>query len=241
MPKVNEPFCFHMSTSDQDHLHYITQLLESKSAAKQTTYKHLLAAFSMLQKEAQRITTELKKHANPNDKDVTIEFKAISEHEFHVKLAGDLLIFVLHTNIVTFREDHFIMQHPYMTLKEVNRYFGQIMIYNFMSDSLKFNRVNDPGYLLARLMINHENRFFIEGEGQLATLFNQISDIPLSQETLDALVKISLAIAIENDLVALPYPDVKFITLYQKLEHTPDLGGGQKIGFRMNYEDKNKS
>ncbi|HEY3429585.1 MAG TPA: hypothetical protein VGK39_02840, partial [Cyclobacteriaceae bacterium] len=143
--------------------------------------------------------------------------------------------------IVTFSDDHVIMQDPYLKEKEVNRYFGQIMIYNFMSDSLKFNRVNDPGYLLARLMINHENRFFIEGEGQLATLFNKISEKPLTNEALDALVKLALAIAIENDLMAPSYPDVKFITLHQKLEHTPDLGGGQKIGFRMNYEDKTKS
>ncbi len=226
--------------TDQDHLDYITKLLESKSAAKQTTYKHLLAAFLLLSKESKRILAELKKKTNTKDKDVTIEFTAVNEHEFHVKLAGDLLIFVLHTNIVTFADDHFIMQDSYMKRQEVNRYFGQIMIYNFMSDSLKFNRVNDPGYLLARLMINHDNRFFIEGEGQLATLFSKVSDQPLTSETLDALVKISLAIAIENDLMAMPYPDVKFITLYQKLEHTPDMGGGQKIGFQMSYEDKTK-
>jgi hypothetical protein len=226
--------------TDQDHLDYITNLLKSKSAAKQTTYKHLLAAFSILSKESQRIISELKKRATPTDKDITIEFTPLNEHEFHVKLAGDLLIFVLHTNIVTFADDHAMMNDPYMKAQEVNRYFGQIMIYNFMSDSLKFNRVNDPGYLLARLMINHDNRFFIEGEGQLATLFNKISDQPLTSETLNALVKLSLAIAIENDLMAMPYPEVKFITLYQKLEHTPDLGGGQKIGFRMSYEDRTK-
>jgi hypothetical protein len=227
--------------TDQDHLDYITKLLESKSAAKQTTYKHLLTAFSLLSKESKRVITELKKRANPTDKDVTIEFREINEHEFQVKLAGDLLIFVLHTNIVTFADNHVIMQDPYMKEQEINRYFGQINIYNFMSDSLKFNRVNDPGYLLARLMINHDNRFFIEGEGQLSTLFSKISEKPLPNEALDALVKISLAIAIENDLVAMPYPDVKFITLYQKLEHMPDLGGGQKIGFQMSYADKTKA
>jgi len=226
--------------TDQDHLDYITNLLKSKSAAKQTTYKHLLAAFSILSKESQRIIIELKKRATPTDKDITIEFIPVNEHEFHVKLAGDLLIFVLHTNIVTFADDHALMNDPYMKEQEENRYFGQIMIYNFMSDSLKFNRVNDPGYLLARLMINHDNRFFIEGEGQLAILYNKISDQPITHETLNALVKLSLAIAIENDLMAMPYPDVKFITLYQKLEHTPDLGGGQKIGFRMSYEDRTK-
>lgn len=227
--------------SDQDHLDYIKQLLESKSAAKQKTYKHLLAAFSDLSTESQRIVKELKKRTHPDDKDVTIEFNAVNEHEFHVKLAGDLLIFVLHTNIVTFDSEHFIMKDPYVNLQEVNRYFGQINIYNFMSDSLKYNRINDPGYLLARLMINHENRFFVEGEGQLALLYNTISKEPVNKESLDALVKMSLAIAIENDLMAMPYPQVKFITLYQKLEHTPDLGGGQKIGFRMSYEDRTKA
>jgi hypothetical protein len=224
--------------TDQDHINYITQLLESKSAAKQKTYNHLLAAFLILSNESQRIVGELRSKANQVDKDVTIEFQAVTEHEFHVKLAGDLLIFVLHTNIVTFGDDHVVMQDEYVKQQDINRYFGQINIYNFLSDSLKFNRVNDPGYLLARLMINHENRFFIEGEGQLSTLFSKISEASLNDEILRALIKVSLAIAIENDLMALPYPQVKFITLYQKLEHTPDLGGGQKIGFRMSYQDK---
>ena len=224
--------------TDQDHLDYITKLLETKSNAKQKTYKFLLEAFAALKTESKRIVSEIKKKAHPDDKDVTADFTDVNEHEFHVKLAGDLLIFVLHTNVVTFDDDHFAMKDPYIRQDECNRYFGQINIYNFMSDSLKFNRVNDPGYLLARLMVNHENRFFVEGEGQVATLFNKISEGPLTKEFLNRLVKLVLAIAIENDLMAPPYPQVKFITLYQKIEHTPDLGGGQKIGFRMSYQDK---
>jgi hypothetical protein len=41
--------------------------------------------------------------------------------------------------------------------------------------------------------------------------------------------------------MAPPYTQVKFITLYQKLEHTPEMGGGQKIGFKMSYENKIES
>jgi len=222
--------------NDQDHIEYITQLLESKSTAKQKTYKHLLEAFNMLKEEALCIVQELQKKAHPGDDDVTVAFTLINEHEFHVKVAGDLLIFVLHTNVVTFDEEHFVMKDTYTRQNEYNRYYGQIMIYNFMADSLKFNRINDPGYLLARLMVNHENRFFVEGEGQLSFLFNKVSEGQLQRENLNALVKLALAIAIENDLMAMPYPQVRFITLHQKLEHTPDLGGGQKIGFRMSYQ-----
>ncbi len=224
--------------TDQDHIGYIKHLLETKSFAKQVTYKHLLASFSILRQTAIQIATKLT--AQTDDNDVTIEFTDVNEHEFHLKVAGDLLIFVLHTNIVTFDAEHAVMQDPYILEKDINRYFGQIMIYNFMSDSYKFNRVNDPGYLLARLMINHENRYFIEGEGRLESIANQISALPVSAPDLEALLKISLAMAIENDLMALPYPRVKFITLIQKLQHTPDLGGGQKIGFQMSYQNSPK-
>jgi hypothetical protein len=221
-----------------DPIEYITHMLENKSTSKQATYKNLQTAFALLFKESKRVIDELKKKAKPGDKDVTLECKQTSDHEFHVKLAGDLLIFVLHTNVVTFDEGHSIIQDPYIRENELNRYFGQINVYNFMSDSLKFNRVNDPGYLVGRLMINHENRFFIEGEGRLAALFSSISSVPVHEADLAMLVKHALLVAIDNDLMAPPYTTVKFITLYQKQEHTPEMGGGQKIGFKMSYENK---
>jgi hypothetical protein len=222
---------------DQDPINCIKKLLESKSTAKQATYRHILDAFSIFSNEAKHVVDELIKRAHPEDRDVTVEFSVISEHEFHVKLAGDMLIFVMHTNIVTFEDTHPIMKEDYISQNEVNRYFGQIMIYNFMADSLKFNRTNDPGYLLARLMINHDNRFFIEGEKELAE-FNGMSERPVTEECLRKIVKIVLRMAIENDLIAPPFIDVKSVTLYQKRAHTPEMGGGQKIGFRMSYENK---
>lgn len=223
--------------SEQDPINCIKNLLESKSTAKQATYRFVVEAFSIFSNEAKRVVDELIKRAHPDDKDVTVEFNIINEHEFDVKLAGDMLIFVMHTNIVTFEDTHPIMKEEYILQNEVNRYFGQIMIYNFMADSLKFNRTNDPGYLLARLMINHDNRFFIEGEKELAE-FNKISEGPITEDILRRIVKIVLRMAIENDLIAPPFTEVKSITLYQKRAHTPQMGGGAKIGFRMSYENK---
>jgi hypothetical protein len=223
--------------SDKDPIDCIKNLLENKSTAKQATYRHVMNAFAVFSNEAKRVVDELLNRAHPDDQDVTVEYNTISEHEFDVKLAGDMLIFVMHTNIVTFDDTHPIMKEEYITTNEVNRYFGQIMIYNFMADSLKFNRTNDPGYLLARLLINHDNRFFIEGEKQLAE-YNKISEEPITEEILRRIVKIVLRMAIENDLIAPPFTQVKSITLHQKREHTLELGGGQKIGFRMSYENK---
>jgi hypothetical protein len=228
-------------TDQQDPLDQIQHLLESKSSAKQITYKNLLSAFDLLTKESKRIITKLKKRVKPGDEDVTVDFKHINEHEFHVKLAGDLLVFVLHTNVVTFSDEHPLMKSDYIKEKEINRYFGQIMIYNFMSDSIKYNRMNDPGYLLARILINHENRFLAEGEGQLGFLYNSISQVSITEQDLNAIVKLALRIAIENDLMAPPFPDVRFITVYQKNEKTQELGAGQKIGFKMSYQNSTSS
>jgi len=227
-----------MNEKERDPLDYIKDLLESKSTAKQVTYKYLLSAFQLLSKESNRVISELKNRVKPGDEDVTVGYTSVNDHEFHVKLAGDLLVFVLHTNIVTLMDDHPVMQDPYIKQNEVNRYFGQIMIYNFMSDSLKFNRINDPGYLLARLLINHEGRYVIEGDGALAAMSNKISQEPITELELNVLVKLALTMAIENDLMAPPFPDVRFITLYQKMEKTQELGAGQKIGFRMSYQNK---
>jgi hypothetical protein len=224
-----------------DPIEYIKRMLESKSTAKQTTFKHLTEAFNLLCSDSKRIIQELKNKAHPADADVTLYFKNISKHEFHVKLAGDLLIFVMHTNIITFDDESELMKEDYIRQNPVNRYFGQINIYNFMYDSLRYNRGNDPGYLIGRLMINHEDRFFMDGEKAFTSLYGRISNEPITDPILQNIVKLSLQIAIKNDLMALPYSKVRSITLNQKNEHSIELGGGQKIGFQMSYQNRVES
>jgi hypothetical protein len=226
-----------MELNSVDPVKFIKNMLENKSTAKQTTYKNICWAFSILSAETKKIIDELKKRAQPDDPDVTVDFNVVSEFEFDVKLAGDMLIFVMNTNIITFEDSHPILKEEYVSENDVNRYFGQVMIYNFMADSLKYNRMNDPGYLIARLMINHENRFFIEGEKEL-TDYDKISDVEITENDLTNLVKVALKMAIENDLVAPSFTNVKSITLNQKKDHALEFGGAQKIGFRMSYENK---
>lgn len=226
-----------MGLNSDDPVKFIKEMLENKSTAKQATYRNICYAFGVLTSEARRIIEDLKARINPGDPDVTVEFNVINQNEFDIKLAGDMLIFVMNSNIVTFEDSHPILNDDYIRQNEVNRYFGQVMIYNFMSDSMRYNRMNDPGYLLARLMINHENRFFIEGERELSE-FNKISEDPINDDTLAYLVKVVLKMAIENDLVAPSFREVKSITLNQKKDHTLEMGGAHKIGFRMSYENK---
>ena len=93
-----------MGLNSEDPIRFIKLLLESKSSAKQVAYKNICKAFSTLEAEGKSIVEELKRRANPADKDVTVEFNQINPREFDVKLAGDMLIFVQGTNIVTLEE-----------------------------------------------------------------------------------------------------------------------------------------
>jgi len=116
-----------MGLNSEDPIKFIKHLLESKSTAKQTAYKHVCKAFSTLQAEAKCVVDELKRRAKPTDKDVTVEFNTISDQEFDVKLAGDMLIFVMSANVVTLEESHPIVKEAHIIENEVNRYFGQTM------------------------------------------------------------------------------------------------------------------
>jgi len=43
--------------------------------------------------------------------------------------------------------------------------------------------------------------------------------------------------AVENDLVTPPFPDLRMITLNEKVGLSSSLGMGQKIGFRMSHDE----
>ncbi|MDH5366777.1 MAG: hypothetical protein OEW67_07305 [Cyclobacteriaceae bacterium] len=223
----------------QDPIESIVQNLKNKSCVKQKTYNHLCSAFEEILKSGKKVVKEIKNKTEGIDHDFTVDFKKISNREFHIKVAGDLVVFVLHTNIITFAQEHTIIKSKYVGEDENRRYFGQIMIYNFMADSVKYNRMKDSGYLLGRVLINYENHFFVEGEGQLNFMFNDISsNQPISKLDVDVIVKLAITTAIKSDLIIPPFQEIKRITLYDKLESTQSMGGGRKIGFQMSYNNK---
>ena len=110
-----------------------------------------------------------------------------------------------------------------------------------MADSFEFNRLNDPGYLLTRLLINYENHFIVEGDRQVGFMFESVSSKPLEKVDLDILIKLIIAQAAENDLIVPPFSKIRNITVREKLEKTQSLGAGNKIGFQMSYQNETKA
>ncbi len=222
----------------QDPSEHIAELLTSKSGAKQVTYRNICKTFKALRKEASKVIENINAKTNDKDEDIVLSVEEISDHEFHIKVAGDLLVFFLHTNIITLSGDYSYNKSDYVLENPLRKYLGQINVYNFMSDSLKYNRVNDPGYLVSRLMVNFENRFIVEGDGQINFMFESVSTKELEPTDLNVLIQLIITQAVENDLVAPPFQKIRGLTLQQKIAKTEVLGAGNKIGFQMSSQQE---
>ncbi|WP_420315806.1 hypothetical protein [Ekhidna sp.] len=225
----------------QDPKENIAQILLTKSGIKQQAYRNVCTAFKHLKEQSVLLIEELKSKTSERDKDIFLGVEFINDQEFTVRIAGDLLVFVLHTNIITLPADYEFYKSDYVAEQPLRKYLGQINVYNFMADSFEFNRLNDPGYLLARLLINYENYFIVEGDRQVGFMFESISSKPLEKVDLDVMIQLIITQAAENDLMAPPFPQIRNITVREKMEKTQSLGAGNKIGFQMSYQNETKA
>ncbi|WP_245328173.1 hypothetical protein [Hymenobacter aquaticus] len=218
-----------------DRLDQIFEGLQQKSIAKQAIFRNTRAAFDTLRLVSQELVVELSRKITPVDSNVLIEYRPVNDMEFHIKFSGDLLIFVMHSNIVTFPDDYGPMPSKYVEADFRRRFFGHIMAYNFMADSIKYQRMNDPGYLVGRLLINIENHYFLEGVQQLELPDNDMADNLVTPDMMRLFVESAMIAAVNNDLVAPPMQDIQKITVKQKVENQ-QVSRGSKVGFSFSSE-----
>ena len=218
-----------------DRLDQIFDGLKQKSTAKQAIYRNTLAAFDCLRQVSQELVLELAHKRPPLDASVVLEYRSINDLEFHIRFSGDLLVFVMHSNIVTFADDYGPMPSAYVRGDFRRRFFGHIMAYNFMADSIKYQRLNDPGYLVGRLLVNIENHYFLEGVQQLELPNNDMSDNVLTTDAMRLFIESAMIAAVNNDLIAPPLTEIQKINVKQKLENQ-QVSRGSKVGFSFSHE-----
>jgi hypothetical protein len=219
-----------------DRLNLIAQGLSEKSSAKQAIFRATQNAFTLLRQVSQQLCLELTQKVTANsDYSVKIDYQSVNEMEFHIRFSGDLLVFVMHSNIVTFPDDFGPLRTPYVEADFRRRFFGHIMAYNFMADSIRYQRLNDPGYLLGRLLINIDNHYFLEGVEQLELPGNDMSASLVTPESLRLFVESAMIAAVNNDLIAPPLPEIQRISVKQKLENQ-QVSRGSKVGFNFSNQ-----
>lgn len=213
----------------------ILQVLKEKSSLKQDVYQKNIAVFRMLKEVAKELGKELKPLANTIDKRLVVEFSEKAEFEFELRVAGDILIFSMHTNVFEFDTSHNIWKSSYVRDNESRSYCGMINIYNFLADSFKYNRANDLGYLVARIFVNFEDHFFVEGKRQLGFLYNDFANSIIDKAQLRNIVESAILYCLDFDLFTPPFDEVKVISLAQVQESSAAMSikTGKRLGFRF--------
>ena len=225
--------------TEKDKKEQILASLEMKSLVKQKVYDQTLEVFNLLKEILQEIAEEYNKDLHVKDPRVNFEYKERSQFEVQLKVAGDLLIFSMHSNIFEFDRDHNVWKLDYIKNNAIYSFCGIINVYNFLADSFKYNRLEDLGYLISRLFINLDNRFFVEGKRQQDYLYNNFGKLEISREIIKNIVLRIILYAIDFDLLVPPYDNIKIASvaqLNQKVQYHR-MKTGKRLGYKFNSDD----
>ena len=163
----------------------ILETIVSKSTLKQKVFDNTFATFNDLKETLLEMASEMDDQLDGLlDRRVRLEYRDRGKFEAQIQVANDLLIFQMHTDVFEFGSDHLIWQNPYVQADRDNSYCGVINIYNFLSDSFKFNRNADEGYLIGRIFINREKCYFVEGKQQTSMRPMQFGKAEIDSEAL---------------------------------------------------------
>ena len=217
----------------------ILDSLKEKSTAKQFIYRSTVEIFQEFKTVLKEIQMDLNGVMSKYDKSVEITFRDNGIFEAEIKFSGDLLIFTMHSNVFNFDPDHNIFKSNYVQENPIRSYCGMIQVYNFLADSFKYNRANDLGYLVARIFINKEKHYFVEGKRQLGFLYNDFENAVIDKKAIKDIVESTILYAMSFDLLVPQYDSMKEISVSQKLEQIANafLKTGKRLGFRFQADN----
>lgn len=212
----------------------------NKSTLKQHIFDNTFTTFNELKDVLFEIASELDDDLDGKlDKRVRIEYRDRGKFEAQLQIASDLLIFRMHTDIFEFDSKHEVWENEYVKQEEDNSYCGIIDIYNFLSDSFKFNRSADEGYLIGRIFINGEGHFFVEGKEQRSLRAEQFGEKEIERDTLIPILEDALHYALDFDPLMPPYEEFKRVTVDQfnsKMDNSKFVTG-KRLGYDFDTND----
>ena len=218
----------------------ILETIVSKSTLKQKVFDNTFATFNDLKETLLEMASEMDDQLDGLlDRRVRLEYRDRGKFEAQIQVANDLLIFQMHTDVFEFEPNHVIWQHPYVQTDRDPSYCGVINIYNFLSDSFKFNRNADEVYLIGRIFINREKCYFVEGKQQTSMRPMQFGKAEIDSEALVRILESAIYYALHFDLLLPSYDDNKRVTVDQfntKLDNSKFVTG-KRLGYDFDVDD----
>jgi hypothetical protein len=223
----------------KDPKELIVSLLKEKSDLKQRVFDITLEVFNDIKVVLKELVNEINGEINGKvDDRVLLEYYDKGTFEVEMKIAGDILVFNMHTNVFDFPPEHSVKQISYFEEDPYRSFSGIISIYNFLADSIKFNRYEDLGYLIGRIFINKDRHYMVEGKRQLGLLYRDYHLNKVSKKDLKNIVLSAILYTLDFDLLVPPYDSVSILTVRSMLEtiNKAKMKTGKRLGFKF-YPD----
>ena len=221
-------------TKEKGPQEQIIEVMAVKSGMKQDVHEKTKAAFAELKEVLQELAGELGV-ITKKDPRLVVEYTEQGALSARLKTAGDTVIFTMHTNVFLLDQSNSLWKTSYLTDDNTRGYFGVINIYNFLSDSFVYDRERDLGYLVARVFLNKEGHFFVQGKKRLSFLYNDLADNVLDRDRMKALLCSVVLYVLDFDLLAPPYDQVSQVTVEEmkQMDAHSMLSTGKRLGFRF--------
>ena len=209
--------------------------LRKKAAFKQEVYSSTLETFKLIKSVLNDLHKEYQIKYEKDPLQIPFEFRVKGEFEAELKFGGDILIFIMHTNVFEFSRDHEVMKTNYIHDDANRSYCGVIMIFNFLADSFKYSRVNDLGYMIGRIFVNNEKHYFIEGKREIGQLYNNFQSSVITRESVREILESAIKYTCNFDLLTPPFDAMKMVTVadMQTALDNMNISTGKRLGFRF--------
>jgi hypothetical protein len=220
---------------DKNKTKKLFHTLIEKATLKQDVYNNTLKALNLLKGGMEELVFQYNKIESEKAKKIPFVFRDRSEFEAELKFAGDTLVFMMHTNVFEMPRDHEVMKTPYVK-EDVNRsYCGVINIFNFLSDSFKYNRLNDIGYLIGRIFVNKDMHYFIEGKREIGFLYKSFANAEMTKQSALEIIESAVMYTINFDLLTPPYDNIKEVTVqeFRAALDPMQIKTGKRLGFKF--------
>ncbi len=218
----------------------ILQTVIRKSTLKQQVFDRTFAAFNLLKETLFEMASEIDDQLDGRlDRRVRIEYRDRGKFEAQLQVANDILIFQMHTDVFEFAPAHAVWQNPYAAADRTNSYCGVVNIYNFLSDSFKFNRNADEGYLIGRLFVNRERNYFVEGKFDSPVRAADFGRAEIDRDAMTALLEAAVDYALDFDLLLPPYQTLSRVSVDQfntKMDNSKFVTG-KRLGYEFDVDD----
>ncbi len=212
----------------------LLQTIIEKSNLSQRVYDNTYAVMTKLKEILHELAAELDEELEESlDERVRIEYRDRGKYEAHFTFGENMLIFSMHTDIFRFAPTDAVWRNDYVSGNPDNAACGIINVWNFLKDSFEHKRLGDEGYLVARIFVNHQMHYMVEGKDQGAFTREQFGNHHVDKDGLTDIIESAIDYALHFDLLVPPYESQKVVTAEQfntKMENSK-MRTGKLLGY----------